>query len=147
MTPWHRRPLTLRGAAPIPAKDRPEKIPMSFFGVTVAPKKEWPFPHVNRSGRYVTCRTTTKLKTVQGYVYADIVEKIKEDILRAKDREEAGLPFLATKSVELVFVDGVTWIIDGHHTLAAYRSLDLPAPCFFYDKGAERISAPRLFAR
>jgi len=120
---------------------------MSFFGVTVAPKKEWPFPHVNRSGRYVTCRTTTKLKTVQGYVYADIVEKIKEDILRAKDREEAGLPFLATKSVELVFVDGVTWIIDGHHTLAAYRSLDLPAPCFFYDKGAERISAPRLFAR
>lgn len=120
---------------------------MELFGVTVVQKKEWPYPHINRSGRNAVCRTTTELKTVQHYVYADIVDSIKKAIIRAGKRKDAGLPFLGTKSVELVFIEGVTWIVDGHHTIAAYRSLDLPAPCFFYDKGSERVAAPKLFSR
>jgi hypothetical protein len=113
------------------------KLQMRTFGVTVVPVAEWPWPTVGGAGREVTCRLDTKLRTTQAAVWADIVDGIASDI-------EDGQP---TKQVELVFRKGLSWIIDGHHTLAAYRLLGRSAPCVFYPTGPDEIPPPKLFGR
>ena len=126
---------------------------MKLFGVTVVPKKKWPSPvfvSPSHSGRDVTCRVTMPLRTTQRYVYADIVDDIKRTIQRARKRSEEGLPALMTKKVSLILLDGFLWVFDGHHTLAAHRALELPAPCFVYDRArghGDEIAAPKLFTR
>lgn len=112
-------------------------IALKTLGLIIIPRHEWLYPCVGNVLKEGFIRLDTRLYTTQSKVYEDIVNDIA-------DRIESGE---TTKRVECAFVDGKTYVLDGHHTLAAYRTLGMRAPCVIYGKGPDQIKPPKLFVR
>lgn len=110
--------------------------PVSAFGVTVLPPSSWPRVGLAPGGgRRALLRPEVPLFTVQTHVWQSTVDELVRR-LRAGE---------TLKPVDVVLVDGRHWVFDGHHALAAYRTLGRAIPVALYAPGgASLLPAPRL---
>ena len=108
------------------------------IGVEVHPKTDWPWPHVAYGGqREIQIPTDMPLHTTQAYVDLAHVARIRQAIETGK--------YIAP--VEVVRVGDRFWIVDGHHTLVAYRLLSRAAPGVRYTSGPEGPLQPPQLTR
>lgn len=113
------------------------KIPLKLDGVVVHPQKDWPRPlYHGYGGRDVRVPIAKALlHTTQHSVSPDrVAQKI------------AAINAGEVPRIELVRDSfGRLWILDGHHTLAAYRALGQTPHGFLYDPGGDILAKPPRF--
>ncbi|MFI5296517.1 MAG: hypothetical protein ACHREM_00345 [Polyangiales bacterium] len=116
-------------------KGRPV-IDLSLLGIVVHPASEWPARSVSYGGRRITCAPGAELHTTQAFVDDQLVEQKRREILAGDE-----------PAVSLVEHDGLYWVFDGHHRLAAYRILRRACPCFLHTTPGSEPIRPPLLAR
>lgn len=106
-------------------------------GVIVEPRRAWPQLTHGYGGRNVTIPDSRNLYTVQRAVDdARVAQK-----MQAIERGEALRVEVAQDAA------GRLWILDGHHTLAAYRKLGRTPRAFLYAPGDEITPKAPQFSR
>lgn len=87
---------------------------LSDIGVAVHIKREYPYVHVSYETREKIAKVGTVFHTCQREVADELVQEKWNEILRAMAANTA------PPAVEVFGYDGKVWVMDGHHTLAAY---------------------------
>lgn len=113
-----------------------ETYRLADLGVIVHPRTEWPDVGISYGTKSVRPKYPIEFHTTQDHVSADLVEQKAQGLRGGEDPE-----------IEVVKVGGRIWVIDGHHTLAAYVREGLPPRLAVHGPGPYRVDAPRYSRR
>ena len=105
-------------------------------GVVVHPRHEWPQAGLSYETKDVKPRYPIEFHTTQDRVNADLVTQKAQQL---RSGEEL--------AIEVVKIGGRIWVIDGHHTLAAYIREGLPPILAMHGPGPYQVPAPRYSRR
>lgn len=110
-----------------------ELASVEVWGMVVVERAQYPITRL-WGGEELTLGVEELVHTTQEVVNRALVEVKAE---RIRNAQYCG-------AVEVAVVEGVVWMVDGHHSLAAYRELELPAPATCYSLGGrDWITPPR----
>lgn len=101
-------------------------IDLKLDGVVVHPVSAWPKPTYGIEGKFIDAPEGRELHTVQSKVHADVIAG--KVALIQKRKRPPYVTVVCDKRNRL-------WILDGHHTLAAYRQLGRTPKVFIIEDG------------
>jgi hypothetical protein len=111
-------------------------IDLEDLGVVVHSRDDWPHVGLSYETKYVTPKYEITFHTTQDRVNAVLVDEKRQ-------RLRAG----TLLAVEVVSLQKRIWVIDGHHTLAAYLLEGLPPGLAVHGAGPYYVDAPRFTQR
>jgi hypothetical protein len=109
---------------------------LADLGVVVHPRQDWPSVGLSYETKTAKPRYPITFHTTQDRVSADLVAQKARQLRAGED-----LP------IEVVKIVGRLWVIDGHHTLAAYIREGLPPTLAVHGGGPYQVPAPRYSRR
>jgi len=109
-----------------------ESFRLTDLGVVVHPRREWPQAGLSYETKRVKPRYPIEFHTTQDRVSADLVAEKEQKLRGGEDL-----------AIEVVKIGGSIWVIDGHHTLAAFIREGLPPVLAVHGPGPYQVPAPR----